>query len=245
MEHPNYNTAYIDQYLSGKLTQEDAFAFEQAIELLPDLEEEVRLQILAKGASFKAGRDIWRTNRREELTRWLGQHPECFLPSWIQYAAGIVLLISIGLALLPFRTQSPQHLEVSAVAYHMDPAPIIRTARAPSALHTSYQAFNSRQYARALQIWERLPLPQDSFTRNEIAYFKGLSYLELGQIDLARKSFLTVSEPTYYPRAQWNLAISWIKEGQQVQAIPVLESLSQQETSFQTKADRLLDMIQD
>lgn len=236
-----YTIEYIDQYLAGSLSLEEQQTFEQAMDLLPDLEEEVRFQILAKGVSFNAGRQKWIQEGQRELRalKKRKQGKRHFI--WIRVAALILLVLSIGLTLIPVQNE-PNHFPEPA--FLIDPAPLLRQDGKLSTLRQGYQAFNEQQYSSALSIWNTLPLPMDLFTQNELAYYRGLSYLALEQLDSARYYLYKVEEPAYRSRAQWNLAISWLNEQQVQKALPILQALSAHENPLQPQAESLLRRIQ-
>ncbi|MEM7370920.1 MAG: hypothetical protein AAF587_20060 [Bacteroidota bacterium] len=233
----------IERYLSGQMSAAEREGFEQILSSRPELEQEVNKHLIAKGAAFKEGRDSWRAAKRERFRRWEEEDRRGRL-RWGKLAAVILILfLSAGAAYVfhPAPQVGPDKLFLSF--YEVDTAPVPRNQLSGSKLLEGYLAFNQGEFVEALSIWKEVPASLDQFTRDELAYFKGLSYLELGQSTKAILALESLDTSAYQAKAHWYLALIWLKEGYPDKARVYLSSNAIQASFLHPKAQLLLEHL--
>lgn len=239
-----FTTEYMERYVAGELSEAERQTFEQAMDEQPKLEEEFRRHMLARGAVFQAAKEEWRADKRQKLREWRTADKKTSSVSWYQMAAAIALLLAVGLGIYFSQTKQSSPEELFLAYYEVDAAPISRNQAPESDLLKGYQAFNQQNYQEALALWDRLPVDQlDRFTTNELSYYRGLTYLELGRSTEAIQQLKRIQDSNFAHRATWYLALIWLKEGQIDKARPLIQGLTEQTSPFQEKAKEVLRQL--
>lgn len=241
-----FTTEYLERYLAGELSDTEQTAFEKAMDAQPKLEEAFRRHMLARAAVFHTAKEEWRDNKRQKLREWRAEEKQTSSVSWYQMAAAIALLLAIGLGIyfLQSRQSSPEELFLAY--YEVDAAPNTRNQASESELYKGYQAFNQQNYEEALMRWDNIPADQlDNFTTNELTYYRGLSYLELGRTTEAIQQLNQIQDSDFSDRATWYLALIWLKEGEADRARPLIQSLARRASPYQSKAKEVLKQLEE
>ena len=234
---------YIDRYLSGELEPEERKAFEQYMDRDPDFAAKVERALLSKGVAYKEGLDEWKAGKLQQLTYWEATDRSSRTTAWLKIAAAIAILLMLGAGIfsLSSKSQSPEAL--FAEYYAIKPSPTYRQQGGNSPLKEGFRAFNQHQYEEALRHWDQFSMKTDQFTKDEISYYRGLSYLELHMIAQAREQLEQISDHSFLSKAQWYLALIALKEGEVDQARGLLEIVGQTPSSFQEQARELLEKL--
>ena len=167
---------------------------------------------------------------------------------WWPYAvaAGLALLIAIGLGWYAQRARTPDWQALYASHFSPPPSPFLLRDASPDpadvSLFQGATAYEAQAYAEAAQAWTQVP---DTHPQAAVAQlYTGISWLAAGEAARAieRLEALAQSDadPSVRATAQWYLALAWLRRQDPVQARPWLEQLAAQPGAYASRAQALL-----
>lgn len=237
-------TERIDKYLSGQMDADERAAFEAELRSDTDLAEELELQ-------KDMNRFLERRQKRDALIGELDSLGQEFFSQqtnsgrvvslvgrrrWaLAVAATVILLVVAWFALRPsLYDQYAQHPPLALVT---------KSGESELDLATAEKEFNSGAYQKALPILQEYVVnhPEDNLVK---IYF-GIAKMETGAVNEAREIFtsLATSEsPEIKDFAVWNLALSYLKDGDKAGCAQVLAAVGAESTYYE-KAQQLLNKL--
>ena len=231
----------IQLYLSGTMPKADQEAFEQEIDNSPLLRDAVQEAALAKWTvhayanqeEMKALNELYEENARQAKVVNLMSY------RWMAVAAAVALLL---LAYFLFKPSPVKNMEQIIAAYYAVPAsPDIMAIDTEEALRKADKAFYDKDWQAAIDAYGQIHQDSiSSFQLSRIAFFKGISHLELGNWEDAENSLSAADQ--HPEQRQWYLALLALKKGEQEKAVERLEEIrSNPEHYFAGKAASLLE----
>ena len=241
MEDPKHNIP-IDEYLLGRLTEEEARKVEQALRENPDLAAAANLEAeVLKGATLHGQNQL--RQRLRVIQANFEDKAEKATPSinyYLAIAAGIAALVLFAYLLLG---RGPNTEKIFAEYYN--PYPISFTERGEKAeedLLVLSQLYEEEKYAEAIPVLEKLLESRDEDGQLKLAL--GIAYLETGQLETAQNIFQNIRAEgilLYKDLAVWYLALTLIKADEVDRAKQWLQVLADDpEADKNVEAQKLL-----
>ncbi|QHT69037.1 tetratricopeptide repeat protein [Rhodocytophaga rosea] len=233
----------IDNYLSGRLNQEEKSAFEQRLSAETALAEQVALQRKITTGLQTAGRLNMLALLKEEDAKMPAYQPEeeattateaktiSFNPTSKQmyyWAAAAVLLLMVPVFMLLRANESGEKLADSY--FHAHENQWVSTDGDSSLSAQAMEHYEEGKYAMALNIFEKML--GNNTAEAEVQFYKGNSYLALKKTQEAIQSFeavLTMPANKYTEEAEWYLALSYVQADDEKQAKKILKGIMDNE----------------
>lgn len=243
----NGETARIEKYLDGQMSDEERADFEKNISEDPVLKEE--LQLHREMRLFVAKRE-GRLRLEQQLQQigaeYFPQHsqtgkaPGKRTPLLRRYWAIMAVAASFALLITAyFLFRTPLY---DQFATHPPLALVEKSANQEQLQYEAETAFNSQNYAQAEALLEQLlqNRPDDDLIR----IYLGIAKMEMGKIQEARELFTQVAskDPSIQDFAQWNLILSYLKTGDKERCRELARRFSPDSPYFE-KAQRLLKKL--
>lgn len=234
----------IERDLAGELNAEEKKSFEDRIKSDKDFAEKV---LLYRSLNEKLRSRFLQEEEEQRLRTVLSEISKTEIPSgkngktiplrWYHFAAAATIAL---LAIAWFYTSKLAVPEYSQYAFHGSLA--LAERGIDSLQHQAEDAFNSKNYAEAIQYFNRL-LEADP-DNTELQLYKGVSLLELDQVEEAESIFNTIknSNAVYKDKAIWYLALSALKQKDYDLCEALLEQLPENSEDY-NKAEELLDKL--
>lgn len=231
----NDNTNIIEAYLNNELAGNEQIAFENRIELEPDLLEEIVLHRQIR--EFVKENEIH--NLKSQVKNWILEEKEdvkmkkiaLFSRTNLLRIAASLVLIS-GLAWLYFNSQSSGN-QYFAELVQQNPG----TLQGNDDRSNWTQLFREKKYAKVISI-----LNKKEIKTSEEVYYLGLSYAAETNYSKAIIQFSTIilQDSVYAEKANWAMALVFLKQNDENLAKPLLEKISDSDSEFSEKAKDLL-----
>jgi len=214
----------IEDYLQNKLNGEERAAFEKQLSMDDALKEEVALLAIIMNGVKKSGRDQLKSRLQkihEVQTQTIPTTKTRRLwPMMTGIAASIALLIVAGIFFMKNQKVSPQ------LAFENYYKPYsLKLASRDATDKIDYLQINelyiNKKYKAALSLLEKALLKDPTNARLQLA--TGICHLELNELASARLNFLAIvksNDLRLTDKANWYLALSYLKEGK----IPKMKS---------------------
>ena len=255
----------IESYLGGSMSAEEAESFSREIEMDPNLKAEVQLSadINFHLAEKALGSDIpdneytrtlksyFQSDEAKEIEVKLRQVQSDYKesqdsskrPKLYLYAAILTILIITTIGVFFFGSDTNSQLYASY--YSPKDVPSIVTRGDETALNLGAAAFQNKEYAEAMKVFENYLNSEANFNPSVYIY-TGLSNLELGQHTEAISEFdkLINSNSIDSSKGLWFKALAYLKMDQTEDAKQVLEIITESSNNFNyNKARELLDEL--
>ena len=231
----NDNTNIIEAYLNNELAGDEQIAFENRIELEPDLLKEIVLHRQIR--EFVKENEIH--NLKSQVKNWILEEKEdikmkkiaLFSRTNLLRIAASLVLIS-GLAWLYFNSQSSGNQYFTEL---IEQNPGILQGSDDRSSWT--QSFREEKYAKVILI-----LNKKEIKTSEEVYYLGLSYAAENNYSKAIAQFSTIilQDSVYAEKANWALALVYLKQNDKILAKPLLEKITNSDSEFSEKAKHLL-----
>jgi hypothetical protein len=240
-------TEQIEAYLDQRLSQDDLLVFEEKLNKNPDLQQEVALHQQIRGfLTEKTVGDLKNQVKgwiqEDEQTKTVATAKPTFTiwrkPTLWRAAASVLLVVGLGWWLLRTddRLQSSPEQYMAALA-----------AEGPGVLQSTEnlrsvwsEAFNQKKYETVTTILDTV-----SLRSAEEQYYLGLAYSlrTPEQYDKAIQvlSDKIIAKSIYRDKAQWTIALCYLKQGQTTKANELLVKIAKADNSFSENAEELLD----
>ena len=232
----NDNTDLIEAYLNNKLAGDEQMAFENRIELEPDLLEEIVLHRQIR--EFVKENEIH--NLKSQVKNWILEEKEDVKMKKIapfsrinllRIAASLALISS--LAWLYFNSQSSSGNQYFAELVQQNPG----TLQGNDDRSNWTQLFREKKYAKVISI-----LNIKEIKTSEEIYYLGLSYAAETNYSKAIIQFSSIilQDSVYAEKANWALALVYLKQNNKILARLLLEKTASSDSEFREKAKDLL-----
>jgi tetratricopeptide (TPR) repeat protein len=163
--------------------------------------------------------------------------------SYLSMAAGLVLLILVGMYLFYPRTENPQQLFVDYFTPYQNLISV-RGGDEQEILNRAMEFYSANQYDKAL------PLLTDYLvdSPNDITalFYKGICELIIGNSDSAIKSFdqLLLGKNVFNEQAEWYRLLSYLKKNDKETALQLAKLIAEHPGHYyQSKAKEILKKI--
>lgn len=223
-----------DKYLQDQLTEEERIAFEER------LSKEEKEELANELGIRDEIRIKFRQSLREEVAGFEQQATRIrqFNPTFMGIAATLLLISSL---IFYFAKDQGSLFDQYYEVYPNYELTTVRGEGGSSDREKAYQAYDSKNYEQAITSFNSLDtlLVADRF-------FRGLSYLENQEPEMALKDFdfvLLNKDKNYSSAAVWYSALINIHLGQNDKAVPLLRELSSGKSEFADDAKKLLNEL--
>jgi tetratricopeptide (TPR) repeat protein len=170
-------------------------------------------------------------------------------PAYIRNAAAVLLiggsialLIGLGVGYVLFQSKETRLLTVELET----PYPLATTRSADaSAAEVAFEHYDYREFEKAIAAFEKVPDSSDDSVA--VKFYYGLSCLYAGQYDRAIKLLdsKTLATSRYQEQAEWFTAIALVKNGDEDDAIVILQKISTNQSHFKSReASALLEELE-
>ncbi len=244
----------IELYINGQLPQEEQTAFEQEINTSQELADEVRLFKELKNAIFEPGaeqikselKSLYAQNKIEgqpvNTSKNTGGKQIFLKTKQFYYVAASLLLIAIN-AVLVLNNNNNSYTDADAFVAYYTPYEYLAHERTEDSnvnpLHHAIKNYEKGAYKEAIATLEG---EQNKERNSLIYYYKGLSYLAMGESSQAIDEFnkcIQFDSTLFTEPAMWYMALAYIKEHNREKASSILTKLAQSEGRYSQKADEL------
>lgn len=234
----------IQLYLSGNMSKADQVAFESEIDTSPQLRDAVQEAALAKWTihayanqeEMKALNELYEDNAQKAKLINLMHY------RWMAVAAAIALLL---VAYFIFKPAPVKNMEQIIASYYEVPAsPDIMAIDTEEALRKADKAYSDQDWQAAIDAYGQIHEDSiSSFQISRIAFFKGISQMELGKWEQAENSLSTANQ--HPEQSQWYLALLALKKGDREKAKERLSAISSNaDHYFALQAKSLLEELE-
>jgi hypothetical protein len=229
----NDNTGIIEAYLNNELAGDERTAFENRIEQEPNLLEEITLHRQIRG--FVKETEV--NKLKSQVKGWLLEEEvktkKIVLFSrtnLIRIAASFALVL--GLGWFYFNSQSTDNQYLTELV-GQNPG----TLQGSDDRHTWTQLFQEKKYTEVISI-----INKKEIRTSEEVYYLGLSYAAETDYSKAiiQLSKTILQDSVYAEKANWALALVYLKQNNENLAKPLLEKIADSDSEFSEKAKSLL-----
>jgi tetratricopeptide (TPR) repeat protein len=241
----------IDDYLSDKMDEKATAVLKARLKKDSDLKCELELQqgindaIQQKDVTAFTGK-IQRIhqlgNKKKKVSKvvfLVRQNPL----RTASIAATFLILISIGGFLISGAGTGKSGTKLFSNYYQADDAiMMVRSGSNPADidLKEALLAYNEKKYDNAIKLLKNQ-------SNNILAqYYLGLSYLETDKLDKAIETFQHIIDHKFnlfIEQAEWYLSLCYLKTSQEGKAILLLEKISNSNSIFKEKSEKILKQI--
>jgi tetratricopeptide (TPR) repeat protein len=237
------NTEDIENYLNELLNAEEISAFEARLLVDSELSEELGLHRQLRG--FIKENEV--QNLKAEVKNWLKEEPEeeILLNSQKRkapFSIGLLSKIAAGMAIFAgiawyyFSNKIPENIEGEYLASLSAEAPAQLQGDGDRAVWT--QSYIDKDFKKVVAFLKNKPekTPEES-------YFLGASFINLGEYESAIAQFnqKTIFESAFAEKAEWAMALIYLKQKNKKQALPLLEKIAKSQSEFAFEAQKILE----
>ncbi|MEM7104259.1 MAG: hypothetical protein AAF502_14065 [Bacteroidota bacterium] len=239
-----YTFEFIEEYLAGNLSTEEAQEFESAVESDESLAKSLDSQKAAHQAVNLYTQIKTHENVSEIYSKVKGQgQAKVRRLGSMALAATVVFLVFMGIA---YFMLSSQYSGANLVANNLEAYPdrITSMSDAPiSALSNAMKAYNQNDFTTAIPLFEGIGTDDQYFTLSRL--YLGISQLESGNASDAINTLndLFQMENDLKEPAQWYLALAQLANGDETTARINLEDISENGGYQSSKATGLLKKL--
>lgn len=228
----------INHYFEGNLTAKERVIFDKLMDTDPEFVDAIAYEKKVKVA-------ITLENRKNLKAKLVGfennKSEKNFNKQWVYIAASVVVLFGISLF---FFNQTPTNDKLFATYFEPYPntiAPIVRSNVQKTTKHDAFSAYESGDYQKSSQLFGALI---ESSGEEYALFYQSMSYLMLNDVPQA-SNILSKSNWTdaYKEKANWYLALCYIKQNNSKEAKTLLHSLVSENSFNHEKARELLRQL--
>lgn len=242
---------YIQKYLDDEMSTDEILVFEQ--KLICDHSFKVQFDNQKRMNDLISDNDLLKFNSAiQEAEIKFNFHPRLFskrhLKTVYKFAA-VFLVIALFSIVTYIFIQKPDNNELFEKHYRFISSPqLVRgTGDSENLLSDALREYDKHNFGEAVSVFNKLLLNDKE---NYIAlFYLGLSYIELEEYQKAIQYLIipAMNDDNFYKdQAGWNLALCYIKIGQNNDAIIVLEQLSEDKNNYyKTEAENILNIIRE
>lgn len=228
----------INHYFEGNLTAQERVLFDQLMDTDQAFADSVAYEKKVKAA-------ITLENRKSLKAKFVSiesrKSSKPFNKQWLYIAASIVVLLGISMF---FINQTPSNDKLFATYFEPYPntvSPIVRNPTQKTTKYDAFSAYESGDYHKASQLFGELG--QSTF-EEYVPFYQSMAFLMTDNVTDAY-GILTKTKwsPDYREKANWYLALCYIKQNNSIKAIKLLESIVSEKTYNHDKAKKLLQKL--
>jgi hypothetical protein len=233
---------FIRDYFNEKLTDEQVVLFQKRYK------EDADFKSLSDQmeSEFLGIRSASRNQLKKSFTKWeeeANQKSQFNFTAIMSIAASIALLVGVSFYLL----QSPagEDLYISYYeSYENFEHTVARdeSSDVPSLKDQAYAAYDQKDYAKAAISFSTLL--ENDIKNIPVTFFRGMSRIELNQLDLAITDleWVALTDDVYYSEAaNWYMALIQMRKKNKKASKAILVAISKKNGTYQKKALELLE----
>lgn len=213
----------VEDYLSGKMPQQQQFAFKARLETEPALQEARLLITGIREAILTEKMDSFHAGITEKIPSIAPQAAPVkkLRTYWMAAAAAIIVIATT--AIFYFRANNDSNL----VASYFEVDPGLATTMGTSENYVFSRGmvdYKLGKYAEAIDAWR--PLLAASNTNDTLQYFSGISFLALHKADSAALYLRPVwnnNNSSFFTNAGWYLSLALLSQGKKAEAKTILQ----------------------
>ena len=231
---------YIEEYLNHKLSQEEREQFDEKLKSDKDFASEVEEYTMLFNSfdEIQARELLLRfANIEQELEG--GKEKQFGFPVYLKWAATVAVLAVLSLVVYLNTNKSDKDL---FLAYYT-PYPNVErpVSRSEASGDAVWQLYENGEYKAAYQQFEKALIIDNQDLASK--FYLGICALELNWPKIAEEAFTKVAsdkEGAYFEQAQWYLALTYLKAGNQDATIQGLEEIITTNSGYSERARALL-----
>jgi tetratricopeptide (TPR) repeat protein len=231
---------HIELYLDHQLTPAERKLFDEKLHADETFAKEVAEQtlILTSFDEMQAQNLMARFATIEDSLKG-GEESRLGFPIYLKWAATVTILAVLSLAI--YLNSGPSEQDLFLSYYTPYPNMESPTSRSEASGKAVWQFYEKGDYVRALALFEEaLAVNEADFGSR---FYYGISALELNRLTVAEEAFSAVvadEENNYNEQAQWYLALTYLKAGNDDKSVAILQEIAGSGSTYQQKAKDLL-----
>jgi hypothetical protein len=235
---------YIEEYLNHQLTVEERNSFDEKLQSDEIFAKEVEEQVLLSNSfdEIQAHKLLLRFSDIEQELEG-GKEKYFGFPIYLKWAASVAVLAVLSLVVYLNTSNSNQDLFLAYyTTYPNVESPISRSDASGEEVWKLYEAGN---YAAAFIQFEQALVVNEADLASR--FYMGICAVELNRVTIAQEAFMKVAadkDGAYYEQAQWYLALSYLKTGNQEAANNGLKEIILADSGYSEKAKALLGELE-
>jgi len=231
----------IDSYLANELSSEERFAFEKLMADDPEIRKKVdNTRAVIEGLQDYELKQQFKKLHKKHASE--GKVVNLSRKYWISGIAAAVLALIVSTFLLFDKGSNPQQLFSDNFAPYPD-------------IYSSRGADNESSFEKAMELYSRgnysnailqFDLAEGSSIANTdyINFYKGLSYLAMGDANSAFPLFEIVQDSRLFEQANWYIGLSLLKQGNTKETVERLKKIEKGQFNYD-QAQELLAELED
>lgn len=237
----------MENYVNGRMSIEEQQSFERGMSENPELREEVALyRKMVSSIETESVRQMLEQIHAEQFNQ---ETPVVPMRSRSHYfplaiAASVALLILAGWWVFSWQSSQPEALY--ATYFSPDEGLPTTLGYAENAQFAEGMiSYKLGEYAEALDYWQ--PLLTADPANDTLNYYSGLAFLANDQPEQAVSYLGRVVEnetSAFTSDANWYLALSYLKQGKETEAQPLLQELAAGDSPYQQQSREILDKLE-
>ncbi len=241
----------LDKYVNNTLSAKEEIQFNEILDNIPELKRDLKIrQDIAQSMNYLGNKELKNLLDKIHLEEFGNEQVDLTPKSknWIIYLiGGIILLGILGVFLLNTNTQSaesqsPENLYAEYFEPFV-PSSQTRGENAEKILETFYEAYQDKNYAKALNVIKPILNEQE----NQVLLLASISAIQSDNHNLAQKlldQILDSKDYYFTDHANWYKALSFLKQEKNKEAKDLLEELSQDsDADHHLEAKKLMEKI--
>jgi tetratricopeptide (TPR) repeat protein len=229
------NTSIIEAYLNQELTDEDLTIFEHRLKTETDLVEEVGLHRQIRG--FVAETEV--QHLKSQVKGWMQEEEAEAKPKTIPlFSSTNLMRIAASLALISglgwfyFNSQSSDNQYLTELVGQN-----LGSLQGSDDRNIWTSLFQEKKYSNVISVLEK-----KADMSSEEVYYLGLCYVGETNYPKAIEQFskTILQDSVYSEKANWALALVYLKQKKDTLAKPLLEKIAESDSEFSEKAKGLL-----
>ena len=233
------NEEHIERYFNNLLSEAEKLKFENKLASDNDFKKVVEAYAVIYNSldEIKAEELLNRLRKVESSIEGEIEQQQG-IPLYFRWAAVFIFLVSVSLWFYLGIAPSEKAL---FLAYY-EPYPNVEDPVSRSGENTAevWKLYEAQDYTAAYVLFQsNLEInPNDNASR----FYAGICALELNTLDSAEGAFSTIvsnKDPRFFEQAQWYLALTYLKAGDETALDQVLEDIIESASSYNKKADEL------
>lgn len=244
--------AYIERYWAQELSEEELQDFQIRYKTDPAFASQVDLFREAKDAIEVLGQQKLKESFRKKYKTEQSTEQQTGtlkikkLPvRWMFVAAAAIALLLVFVLWQQNNPSSLSPTELYTQYYSFEALSLERgTDETDSLFVIANEAYNAKAFDQAIPILQNL-LEDGNFSRKDYALLHlGISQLEISEDSYALNTLSKISEESsFHVKAQWNMALIYLKQSEDKKARPILEMLIKNSRVYGKQAQEILERL--
>lgn len=247
MDKFEINEQVIDAFLKGQLKDEQLNHFNRELLADPELAFEVEKQKEVVDGLTVLGNDAFRQKLRNIQTEVEQEEKNKLRQLKTLKWMGVAASVLFSLALLSWLLFSGSNKQEKIYASQYSTPTLssnVRGAESNQEIIKGIELFEAAKYSQSIQVLSSQD--HSSSISGQGLFALATSYMEVEDFDNAILTFQKVIEqndPFYINSAKWYTALAYLRIDKEQEAINILNNLKEQDHSFRSNAEKVLELI--